>query len=40
MIFKDSIENVEQMKLKKTKNKVILEVSLNLKINFIYTVIV
>ena len=41
MIFKDSCQNVEQMKLKKkTKNKVILEVSLNLKIHFIYTVIV
>ena len=36
MIFNESIENVEQMKLK-NKNKVILEVSLDLKIFFIYT---
>ena len=34
MIFNELIENVEQMKLKNKK----LEVSLNLKIFFIYTV--
>ena len=32
MIFNESIENVEQMKLKNKKNKVILKVSLDLKI--------
>ena len=32
MIFNESIENVEQMKLKNKKNKVIVEVSLDLKI--------
>ena len=37
MIFNELIENVEQMKLKKSK-KVILEVSLDLKIYFIYIV--
>ena len=36
MIFNELIENVEKMKLK-IKNKVILEVSLDLKIYFIYT---
>ena len=35
MIFNELIENVEQMML---KNKVILEVSFDLKIYFIYTV--
>ena len=38
IIFNESIENVAQMKLKNKKNKVILEVSLDLKIYFIYTV--
>ena len=37
MIFNELIENVEQMKVKKSK-KVILEVSLDLKIYFIYIV--
>ena len=32
MIFNESIENVEQMKLKNKKNKVIVEVSLDLKV--------
>ena len=36
MIFNELIENAEKMKLK-IKNKVILEVSLDLKIYFIYT---
>ena len=37
MIFNESIENVEQMNLK-NQNKVILEVSLDFRIYFIYTV--
>ena len=36
MIFNELIENVKQMKLR--NHKVILEVSLDLKIYFIYTV--
>ena len=38
MIFNELIENAEQIKLKKKKNKVMLEVSLDLKIHFVYTV--
>ena len=38
IIFSELIENVDQMKLKKMKNKVTLEVSLDLKIYFNYTV--
>ena len=38
MIFNKSIENVEQMKPKSEKNKVILELYLDLKIYFIYTI--
>ena len=37
MIFNQIIDNVEQMKLK-NKSKVILEISLDLKIYFIYIV--
>ena len=38
MTFNELIENVEQMKLKNQKTKVILEVTLDLKIYFIYIV--
>ena len=38
MTFNELIENVEQMKLKNQKTKVILEVTLALKIYFIYIV--
>ena len=38
MIFNELIENAEQIKLKKKTNKVMLEVSLDLKIHFVYTV--
>ena len=38
IIFSELIENVDQMKLKKMKNKVTLEVSLDLKIYFNYTI--
>ena len=37
MIFNELIENVQQITLK-NQNKVILEASLDLQINFIYTV--
>ena len=38
IIFSELVENVDQMNLKKMKNKVALEVSLDLKIYFNYTI--